>query len=88
MFFHCYSLKSIVFPEAFDTSNVVNMDAMFSNYKSLISLNLSSFDTIKITRFCFMFNNCFNLKYLNISNFSSDVLKDMNLTFYNFSSLI
>ena len=88
MFFHCYSLKSIVFPEAYDTPNVVNMDAMFSNYKSLISLNLSSFDTIKVTRFCFMFNNCFNLKYLNISNFSSDVLKDMNLTFYNFSSLI
>ena len=69
IFFHCYSIKTIIIPETFNTSKVVSMYSMFSHCKSLISLNLSTFDTTKVTEMCFMFNNCIKLKYLEFPIF-------------------
>ena len=88
MFFHCYALKSIEFPETFNTSLVTTMDAMFSHCKSLTTLNLSLFDTSRVTIMSYMFNNCFNLKYLNIPNFITLNLTKMPMMFFNLSSLI
>ena len=88
MFYNCYSLKSIKFPEIFNTSKVENMKSMLYNCKSLTYLNLSSFDTSRVTDMSFMFQNCLNLKYLDISHFSPIKLTTIRQMFYNMSSLI
>lgn len=42
----------------FDTSNVGNTYGMFSNCRSLTSLDLTSFDTSKVRNMSYMFNHC------------------------------
>ena len=49
----------------FDTSQVINMNNMFTVCSSLISLNLSNFDTSKVTDMDYMFYFCDNLEYVN-----------------------
>ena len=76
------------FSETIQTSQVGTMESMFSQCKSLISLNLSNFDTTHVTNMNSMFQNCHNLKYLDISNFSSLNIRNIEFMFQNLSSLI
>ena len=48
----------------FVTSNVTNMQGMFSNCRSLTSLDVSNFDTSKVTDIRYMFFNCSSLTNL------------------------
>ena len=88
MFFHCKSLKIIVFPENLDVSKVNTMEAMFSHCFSLIALNLSNFKLKSNTNITYMFNDCYNLKYLDFSNCPPINISEMKHTFFNLSSLI
>ncbi len=50
-----------------DTSNVTNMEWMFSTCREVTALDLSSFDTSKVTNMAQMFSQCTNLKSILVS---------------------
>ena len=80
-------LTSITGLNNFDTSNVINMYAMFLNCSSLTTLDVSHFDTSKVTDMRFMFYYCSSLITLDISNFDTSNVINMSAMFYNCSSL-
>ncbi len=61
-------LKSIIFGEHWDTSNVTNMSFMFMAQTKLVNLDLSFFDTSKVTNMSGMFQGCPNLTNLDLRN--------------------
>jgi len=71
----------------FDTSNVINMEEMFRNCTSLVSLNLSSFNTSKVTSTWYMFMNCSKIMILDLSSFDTSSVTYMDGMFYLASSL-
>ena len=70
-----------------DTSNVTNMNSMFENCSSLISLDLSSFDTSNVTDMDNMFSNCSGLTSLDLSSFDTSKVTDMCFMFNYCSDL-
>ena len=62
----------------FDTSNVTNMNYMFSGCSSLQSLDLSNFDTSNVTNMGSMFNGCSSLQSLDLSNFDTSKVTNMD----------
>ena len=64
-------MESIEFNDIFDTSNAINMTAMFINCSSLTSLDLSNFNTSNVTSMSRMFYSCSNISSLDISNFNT-----------------
>ena len=65
----------------FDTSNVTNMQSMFSGMPNLTTLNLSNFNTSKVTDMSGMFNTMPNLTTLNLSNFNTSKVTDVRYMF-------
>ena len=63
---NCYSLRTA--GVYFSTNNVVGMENMFANCKSLTSLNLSEVSTAMVTNASKMFSGCSRLKILNLGN--------------------
>ena len=86
MFLGCSSLTSLDLSK-FDTSNVVDMSAMFNSCSSLTSLDVSNFNTSNVTNMGYMFSGCSSLTLLNLSNFNTNKVTDMSSMFYNCSSL-
>ena len=82
MFNNCRKLKEIKGINKFDTFNVRNMKAMFSQCNELKSLDLSNFNTSIVIDMNSMFEECFELKYLNLSNFNTSNVIDMTYMFY------
>ena len=82
------ALTSIDFGDNFNTSNVTDMYEMFSNCRSLASLNLSSFNTSNVTEMAHMFLNCSSINNLNLSNFNTSNVTSMFLMFDGCSNLI
>ncbi len=60
-----------------DTSQVKNMDNMFSGFVSLTSLDISNFNTSNVTDMGNMFSGCRSLKSLDVSNFDTHNVTDM-----------
>ena len=81
------NLKAIDFGNCFVTSNVTDMNNMFSYCSSLTELDLSNFDTSNVTDMRGMFDNCGNLTSLDLSNFDTSNVTDMNSMFYYCQSL-
>ena len=81
MFSNLSSLTTVDFGECFDTSNVTNMENMFSLCSKLVSLDLSGFDTSKVTDMMEMFNGCDNLASLDLSGFDTSKVTDMRFMF-------
>ena len=69
LFHKCSDLVDIVFGESFDTSNVQNMESMFSSCDSLTKVDLSSFNTSSVNDFTFMFCYSDKITSLDLSNF-------------------
>ena len=88
LFFHCYALKVIVFPENLDTTQVIDVNAMFSHCNSLIALNLSNFQLTNDAYIGYMFNSCINLKYIDFSNFPPITIYQISRMFRNLTSLV
>ena len=89
MFRDLSNLISLDVP-SFDTSKVINMEAMFAGMPSLTSLNLSNFDTSKVTRMNSMFEGVSRLTTLNLSNFDTSKVTNMEAMFgymYGLTSL-
>lgn len=60
-----------------DTSEMTDMDAMFSHCQKLASLDLSSFDTSAVTNMTDMFNYCYILTSLDLSSFDTSLVTSM-----------
>ncbi len=75
MFDYCTNLRDIEFTSTysgviyrFQTSGITSMFGMFSNCKSLRTLDLSTFDTQKVTRTNIMFQYCSSLQAILVSS--------------------
>ena len=70
-----------------DTSNVTNMNRMFSDCSKLTNLDLSNFNTSNVTVMYRMFSDCPNLTTLNLSSFDTSKVTDMGQIFQSSSKL-
>ena len=73
----CVNLTSIEGIEYLNTSQVTNMQNMFSECLRLQTTDFSGFDTRKVKDMSYMFYNCGSLKSLDISNFNTSEVTDM-----------
>ena len=80
-------LTTITHLEYLNTSQVTNMQYMFSNCESLEALDLSTFNTENVTSMSNMFYYCKSLKSLNLSSFNTSKVKQMGYMFKNCESL-
>ena len=71
----------------FVTSNVTNMQGMFSSCRSLTSLDVSNFDTSKVTDMNSMFSYCYTLTSLDVSGWNTSKVTTMSYMFYGCQSL-
>ncbi len=81
------SLETINGLEYLDTSAVTDMQSMFSNCRSLTSVNLSNFNTKNVIGISYMFAGCTSLTNLDLSSFNTekvrsetDMFRDVFLT--------
>ena len=70
-----------------DTSNITDMNCMFSNCSNLTSLDLSSFNTSNVRNMSYMFSNCSNLTSLDLSNFNISNVTNISSMFNSCSNL-
>ena len=71
-----------------DTSNVTNMNSMFSGCKALGSVgDISGWNTANVTDMQKMFDNCWALKSLNLSGWNTANVTNMKYVFSACSSL-
>lgn len=80
-------LTTITHLEYLNTSQVTNMQYMFSNCESLETLDLSTFNTENVTNMSNMFYYCKSLKSLNLSSFNTSKVNYMGSMFSNCESL-
>ena len=80
-------LTTITHLEYFNTSQVTNMQYMFSNCESLEALDLSTFNTENVTSMSNMFYYCKSLKSLNLSSFNTSKVTFMGSMFSDCESL-
>ena len=81
------SICVIDFGENFNTSNVNNMQSMFSSCSAIKELNLSKFTTNKVNNMDDMFFACENLTKLNINHFDTENVTSMQFMFSNCTSI-
>ena len=86
-FFMCKDLTTIEGIENLKTENVKSMKDMFSNCRSLTSLDISTFDTRNVTDMSGMFGACINLTSLDVSKFNTDKVTNMRGMFGGCSNL-
>ena len=70
-----------------DTSNVTNMNDMFSTCRSLTLLDVSNFNTSNVNNMGSMFYDCRGLTSLDVSNFNTSNVNNMSSMFYKCSGL-
>ena len=87
MFDNFKNLMQINFNNNFNTSNVINMNYMFSGCIPLVNLDLSNFNTSNVKRMNNMFNKCSSLTSLDFSSFNTSKVTNMDGMFYGCSSL-
>lgn len=87
--FHGYSnLTEITgMKEYLHTENVTDMQFMFDDCRSLISLDLSNFNTANVKNMQNMFCDCRSLIFLDVSNFNTAKVTSMSFMFNDCSSL-
>ena len=80
-------LVELVNLDKIDTSNVTNMSLMFSNCRSLKSLDVSNFKTSNVTDMSYMFETCSSLPSLNVSSLDTSNVTNMKGMFLGCSGL-
>lgn len=71
-----------------DTSNVINMQGMFSNCEGLVEIKLSSkFNTFNVKTMANMFSGCKSLISIDLSNFDTSNVQNMSDMFSQCESL-
>ena len=74
-------LETIQFNGCFHTESAANMNAMFSDCKNLMSMDLSGFDTSNVKEMSNMFSNCESLLILVLSGFDTSNVTNMGYMF-------
>ena len=87
LFYNFSKLTEIENINLLDTSEVTNMNSMFSNCSRLTSLDLSDFDTSQVTDMNYMFNSCSSLTSIDVSNFDTSKVTSMDSMFSGCSKL-
>ena len=82
LFQYFESLTSISGFENLNTANVTDMQYMFNNCRSLVTLDLSAFNVNNVTSFKGMFAGCVELQTLNLSSWNTSNATDMSNMFY------
>ena len=82
------TLEAIEFNDYFDTSQVTNMNYMFSSASSLTSLDISNWDTSNVINMRYVFYKANKLTTLNLTNWDTSKVTDMHSMFYETSQLI
>ena len=82
-----YNVEQIHINGNFDTSNVTDMEAMFSFCESLTSVDVSGFDTSNVTNMASMFYYCKSLTSVDVSGFDTSKVTDMGWMFDGCRSL-
>ena len=85
-FYRCSEITEIDLSE-FDTSQFVNMFAMFSECFHLRTINLKNFNTSNVIYMHLMFFQCNLLKSVDVSMFDTRKVVNMNRMFYKCYSL-
>ena len=80
-FEECENLKTIVFGEKFETSNVIDFSSMFYGCENLVDLDVSKFNTSKAKDMSTMFWNCRSLIELDLSRWITSNVTDMCMMF-------
>ena len=87
MFCYCRKLEYLDLSN-FNTSNVVNMEYMFSECNKLNEIKgINQFNTNKVETIEGMFGECHKLKNLDLSNFYTEKVKRMDYMFCNCNNL-
>ncbi|MBR2259230.1 MAG: BspA family leucine-rich repeat surface protein [Blautia sp.] len=87
LFERCTKLKSVIFPEGFDSSSVEYMFDMFSGCIALEEIDLKNLDTQSATYMSSMFYNCRSLKVIDVSGFHTTNVTTMSSMFKQCNSL-
>ena len=87
MFRYFENLIQIDFNNNFNTSNVTNMNAIFYECESLITLNISNFNTSNVINMAYMFAFCYALQNIDLSSFNTSNVTIMGGMFYWCKSL-
>ena len=82
------NLTTITGIENLNTSEVTNMDNMFSLCRQLANVDLSHFNTAKVTTMKSMFNECNALTTLNLADWNTANVTDMRQLFTHCTSLV
>lgn len=89
MFYNCSNLESVVFPDSFNTIDIVSMAHVFSGCSSLKTIVFgNSFRTDNVTDFGSMFCNCSSLDFLDLSFFNTSSALKMDWMFSGCRSLL
>ena len=83
----CENLEKIIGIENLKTDNVTDMKWMFSDCRSLTSLDVSRFNTANVTNMKYMFNGCSSLTSLDLRSFNTANVTDMSFLFDGCSNL-
>ena len=87
VFFKLYNMEYVDI-SGWDTSNVRDMDAMFSQCKNLKNIiGIENLDVLKLKRANFMFDSCENLVELDLTNWNPKLLQKTRYMFYGCSNL-
>ena len=81
------NLTEIIGLEKLNTSNVRNMQGIFSGCTNVTNLNVSNFDTSKVVFMRGMFEDCWSLASIDVSNFNTSNVTDMGYMFKECSKL-
>ena len=81
------NLQSITGMEYLNTSEVIDMYAMFYECSGLTTLDLSNFNTANVVNMCAMFYYCNGLTTLDLSSFNTAKVIDMSGMFLGCESL-
>jgi surface protein len=81
------NLTEITDMKYLNTSEVTNMDFLFSGCQKLASVDLSRFDTRKVTTMSMIFDKCWELKTLDVSSFNTENVKDFSWMFNDCNQL-
>lgn len=80
-FYNMQNLESITGMSYLNTSEVTDMSSMFSDCRSLQSIDLSHFNTSKVTDMSGMFTFCWQVTSLDLSSFNTASVTDMSWMF-------
>ncbi len=83
----CRELKEVIGLENLNTAQTNDMDSMFKDCSSLVSIDLSSFDTTQVSDMKSVFSGCSALTHLDLSSFNTARVRYMCSMFQGCRSL-